>query len=82
LESGLYEAILKIPSNLLAECEYSLNISIFSSRGTKKHYFKGKDVFSFQVTDAIAGNSSRGDYVGGYRGVLMPLLDWENKKIS
>ncbi len=77
---GMYSSILKIPANLLAECEYTIDISIFTSKGFKKHYVKERDVYTFQVTDPMTGESARGDYVQGYSGVIRPLLQWS--KIS
>jgi len=74
---GVYTSVLRVPAHLLAENEYTLNISIFSSRGVKLHHVKLQDVLSFQVTDAIAGDSARGDYAEGLGGVLRPRLDWD-----
>ena len=76
-EPGMYHSVLKLPANLFAECEYSLDVSIFTSKGIKKHYVKERDVYSFQITDPMTGNSARGDYIQGYGGVIRPLLQWK-----
>ncbi len=74
---GVYSSVVTIPANLLSENEYSLNVSLFASRGVKMHFVKAKDVLSFQVADPLTGGSARGDYVEGYAGVVRPLLTWQ-----
>lgn len=73
---GTYHSTVIIPPNLLAENEYVLNVSIFTSRGVKMHYVQIKDVIAFQVIDRMEGNSARGDYAEGYLGLIRPLLKW------
>ena len=74
--SGHYHSIVEVPGNLLAEGEYALGISIFSSRGKKMHYCQVQDVVVFQIYDPITGSSSRGDYAEGFAGVVRPKLNW------
>lgn len=73
---GLYRSIVTIPPNLLAEGFYSVNTSVFSTRGGKvRHAFK-QHVVAFQMADAGDGSSARGDYAGNLNGVTRPLLEW------
>ncbi len=75
-QAGVYESIVEIPANLLAEGEYTVDISIFASRGRKEHLCRVQDAIAFQVYDSITGKSARGDYSEGIGGVMRPLLTW------
>jgi len=75
--SGLYTSVVHIPAHLLAEQEYSLSVSIFSSHGKKLHHVRERNVLAFQVVDPVHGDSARGDYVEGFGGVLRPRLEWD-----
>jgi len=74
---GTYSSTLKVPAHLLAESEYTLNISIFTSAGAKKHYVNLRDVLSFQIYDSMTKPSARGDYTQNMAGVIRPMLTWE-----
>lgn len=76
-EAGTYCSTLNIPENLLAEGEYSVTVSIFSSRGAKNRYVYLPDATVFQVVDFGKGTSARGDYMEGFGGVMRPLLSWK-----
>jgi lipopolysaccharide transport system ATP-binding protein len=73
---GIYESVVRVPANLLAEGEYTVNVSIFSSRGMKEHHAAADNVASFLVSDPIEGGSARGDYVQTLVGVMRPRLEW------
>ncbi len=75
--TGRYISRIAIPSNLLAEGEYTISVSIFASKGLKIRYVRAKNVFTFQVVDYISGDSSRGDFTQNVAGVLRPALTWE-----
>lgn len=75
--AGRYISRVRIPANLLAEGEYSISVSMFSSRGAKTALVNAKNVFSFQVVDYITGNSARGDYAQNLTGVMRPALQWD-----
>ena len=79
--AGTYASSVVIPANLLSENEYTVSVSIFSSRGVKMHYVKALNILSFQVVDPILGDSARGDYAEGLAGVLRPLLVWKIDKM-
>ena len=83
-ETGIYTSTLKVPSHLLNESEYTVNVSIFSSAGAKKHYVNLRDGISFQVYDSMTKPSARGDYSQNLAGVIRPLLHWDtsSKKID
>jgi lipopolysaccharide transport system ATP-binding protein len=74
--AGRYISRVEIPPNLLAEGEYSISVSIFSSKGHKVRHVSAKNIFSFQVVDYITGNSARGDYAQNITGVVRPILPW------
>ena len=73
---GRYRSTVTVPAHLLAEGHYSVNVSVFRTRGSKvRHAFK-KNVVAFQVVDPMTGTSSRGDYGGNINGLVRPRLDW------
>jgi lipopolysaccharide transport system ATP-binding protein len=76
-EVGIYCSVVKIPAHLLAESEYSVNISAFTSSGGKKHYLSLREAIYFQVYDSMTGPSARGDYAQNLAGVVRPFLKWE-----
>jgi lipopolysaccharide transport system ATP-binding protein len=76
-KAGNYRSVLYIPADLLAEGDYSVSISIFSSQGTKNHYVQVKDAIVFRMFDPMTGDSARGDYVQNLAGVVCPRLKWE-----
>jgi lipopolysaccharide transport system ATP-binding protein len=67
---------VQVPENLFAEGEYSMGLSLFSSRGVKKHYYQVPDAAFFHVFDPMTGTSARGDYSERLTGVVRPLLTW------
>ena len=76
-QAGVYHSVVEIPGNLLAEGEYTVDVSVFSSRGKKEHFCRVEDAIAFQVFDPVTGGSARGDYGEGYAGVMRPLLHWQ-----
>jgi len=76
-ETGVYYSILTIPANLLAEGDYIIGISIFSSRGGKVRYVLVPDAIGFEVMDPMRGSSARGDYGQKFDGVMRPKLEWD-----
>ena len=75
---GVYESVVNIPANLLAEGEYTLGVSIFASKGVKQHFVQRPDVVAFHVFDPMTGASARGDYAERLAGVVRPRLRWES----
>lgn len=74
--AGRYISRVQIPANLLAEGEYAISVSVFSSRGHKISHVSARNIFSFQVVDYITGHSARGDYAQNITGVVRPALAW------
>lgn len=74
---GIYTSTLKIHAHLLAESEYSVSISAFTSAGGKKHYLSLRDAIYFQVYDSMTAPSARGDYSQNLAGVVQPKLEWD-----
>lgn len=74
---GVYYSSVRIPEHLLAEGEYMLNVSIFSSRGVKQHHVQLTNVVAFHVSDPMTGDSARGDYAERVLGVIRPRLQWQ-----
>lgn len=76
-DKGVYYSSITIPAHLLAEGEYIVNVSMFSSSGAKVNYVSLKEAVSFQVYDSMMGPSARGDYAQNFAGVVRPLLEWD-----
>ena len=75
---GRYYSTVLIPPHLLAEGEYAVGISIFSSAAGKRRFVSLKDAVVFQVYDPMVKTSARGDYAQEITGVLRPMLSWES----
>ena len=75
--TGLYSSVVKVPSHLLSESEYSVNVSAFASAGSKKHYVSVRNAINFQIYDSMTNPSARGDYTQNLAGVVRPMLHWE-----
>ena len=80
--TGLYHSTVTIPPDLLAEEEYSVSASLFSSRGLKVHLLSEPDVIGFQVSDPLDGQSARGDYSEGLAGMVRPKLHWDIRHVE
>jgi len=76
-EAGIYTSVLQVPAHLLTESEYSINVSMFTSAGAKKHFVNLRDGISFQVYDSMTKPSARGDYSQNLAGVVRPMLKWD-----
>jgi lipopolysaccharide transport system ATP-binding protein len=75
---GTYYSTVEIPPNLLAEGEYVVGVSIFTSAAAKQRFVVVKDAVVCQIYDPMVGISARGDYAQEMTGVLRPLLHWES----
>jgi hypothetical protein len=69
-----------VPRDLLAEGEYIVGCSLFTSRGSKARHLQVTDAISFQVFDPMEGPSARGDYAQRMSGVMRPLLAWSTSR--
>jgi lipopolysaccharide transport system ATP-binding protein len=76
-QPGDYVATAWIPGNLLNEGRISVDIGVCSLASPKlHHHVNEKEVVSFTVHDPAEGDSARGLFVGQWRGVVRPLLEW------
>jgi lipopolysaccharide transport system ATP-binding protein len=75
---SVYTSTVTIPAHLLAEKEYSVCVSIYSSRGVKRHFVNGREAIAFHVKDLMRGDSARGDYAERIHGVVRPKLNWQS----
>jgi lipopolysaccharide transport system ATP-binding protein len=76
--AGNYYSVVTIPSHLLTEGEYTIGLSIFSSKGTKRYYVKFiRDIIAFHVIDPLPQNATRGDFTGYLGGLVRPALKWD-----
>jgi lipopolysaccharide transport system ATP-binding protein len=74
---GVYLSTCQVPKTLLADDDYSLTIVLW-----ERHYnlvCKQEDVLRFRVTDA---GEVRGDYHGGWLGVVRPMLAWTTERVG
>ena len=76
---GTYSATVWIPGNLLSEGVFFAGVALLRQEPLLIH-LNDVDTVSFTVVDRIDGKSARGEFVGGFPGVVRPLLEWETKK--
>jgi lipopolysaccharide transport system ATP-binding protein len=74
---GLWRSTCSIPGQLLSEGSYSVSIAIWSS--SYSPIVRVDDVVVFEIYD---GGGVRGDYFGGFAGVVRPLLKWSSDWIG
>ena len=74
---GDYVSTAWIPANLLNEGLTTVDVSICSLNAPKLHGHAGYyNAVSFHVQDPGEGDSARGLFVGQWKGVVRPLLEW------
>jgi lipopolysaccharide transport system ATP-binding protein len=76
LKKGVYESIVTIPGNFLAEGLMTASVSIMSYDPFVVHFHEA-EVLSFSILDNQEGNTARGIYAGKFPGLIRPLLEWE-----
>ena len=76
---GNYSSTMWLPGNLLSEGSVLVGAAVITIDPLIIH-FNELDAVAFNVVDNIDGNSARGKYVGGFPGVVRPLLEWETVK--
>lgn len=68
---GLFRSICRIPSNLLVEGKYFISTLVW---GDNYNFASRQDsVVQFEIHE---DGESRGDYFGGWSGVIHPALEW------
>jgi len=85
---GRYISTAKIPGNLLSEGTLFVGPIMRTVEPDLVH-FAQENLVAFEVIDSAGGNSARGEWTRGIRGVVRPLLDWStilnpktNKKVN
>ena len=73
---GVYESVCNIPGGFLNDGRYSLTLNIHEKNYTNSVDYNG--VCSFEVRDGV---KVRGNYFGGFQGVIRPKLNWSDRKI-
>jgi lipopolysaccharide transport system ATP-binding protein len=75
--SGEYTSTAWIPGNLLNEGLISVDAGVCSIGPVKLHPHAGcNDAVSFHVQDPGEGDSAKGHFMGQWKGVVRPLLEW------
>ena len=77
---GKYSSTMWIPGNFLSEGTVVAGVAIFNPNPFHLH-FQEADAIAFNVFDNINGDSARGDYVGGFPGIVRPILKWNTSRI-
>jgi len=77
LDTGRYRTSCKIPSNLLNNGSFKINLNIME--GQYSHTICLDEIFRFDVLDSP---SIRGDYYGDFRGYFRPDLSWSSKNLD
>jgi len=78
-KKGCYVSTMTIPGNFLSEGTVTAGVGIVS-QNPYLLYFHEKDTVAFNIVDDMSGLSARGDYLGGFPGIIRPILTWEAKK--
>jgi len=78
---GSYLSTAWIPANLLNEGLFTVDPAVTSLGSGKLRPHAGeRQAVSFHVYDPGEGDSARGNFVGGLRGTVRPLLDWTTEE--
>ncbi|HWS71304.1 MAG TPA: ABC transporter ATP-binding protein [Thermoanaerobaculia bacterium] len=75
---GRYVSTVRVPGNFLAEGTVVVGAAVSTMDPVEVHFYE-RDAVAFEVVDALAGDSVRGDYGGDMPGVVRPLLPWRNR---
>jgi lipopolysaccharide transport system ATP-binding protein len=76
-EKGVYTSTVWIPPNFMAEGSFFVNFAVVTYLPAMNVHFNTIDVVSFDIVDALTGDTARGDYAGKMDGLIRPILDWE-----
>jgi len=78
---GEYLSTAWIPGNLLNEGLISVDAGLCSFGPTKLHPHAGcSDAVSFHVQDPGEGDTAKGVFIGQWKGVVRPLLEWTTEE--
>jgi lipopolysaccharide transport system ATP-binding protein len=76
---GRYISRAIVPGNFLMEGMLTVGAAI--STGDEVHVFE-REAVAFEVIDSMDNDTARGDYTGGFPGVIKPLLLWTNERVG
>jgi len=79
-KAGKYSSTMWIPGNFLSEGIIVVGVALFKPNPFHLH-FQETDAVSFNVFDNFNINSARGNYVGGFPGIVRPILNWQTSHI-
>jgi lipopolysaccharide transport system ATP-binding protein len=72
---GIYTSTAWIPGNFLNEGTFTVEVGAAVMKPFIQQ-FNERDAVAFQVVDTDDESSTRGDWAGGWKGILRPLLNW------
>ena len=73
--NDIFYAQCIIPKNFLNEGTYSVSLALFSAEPfIIYNHLLG--LLRFRIIDLIDGTSARGEYTGGFPGIVRPILSW------
>jgi lipopolysaccharide transport system ATP-binding protein len=75
---GRYLSTVWIPGNFLAEGIFIVGAAVVTEKPFTVHC-QEEHAIGVEVVDDFDGESARGDYSGGWAGVVRPLLKWTTK---
>lgn len=75
---GRYRSTAWIPGNFLSEGTMFIDAGLATLEPLILQFYERQAV-AFQVVDSPDGDSARGDWAGGFRGVVGPLLKWNTE---
>lgn len=73
---GHFTSSVRLPGNLLAEGDYTVAVTLYTSREKKLVFCRLENALIFQVFDPLTGRSARGDFTRKIEGSLRPKLEW------
>jgi len=77
MATGVYKSRCSIPANLLNNGLFFINLNFFGKGFSD--VVAVKEVLTFEIID---GHALRGDYHGGFGGIIRPRLDWKTEQLS
>lgn len=75
-EPGLIGCVCELPGNFFSEGRIFVTVGIGTYNPNALHALE-HDAIAFDVFDRSDGEGVRGEYVGGWPGVVRPMLNWK-----
>lgn len=73
---GTYTSTAWVPGNFLSPGRLFVNAGLITRNPESSQFYEGQ-IVSFNVLDNMGDGTARGDWSGGFRGIVRPLLNWE-----